>query len=261
MSERPLIYDFGMHSADDTEVYLKKGFSVVAIEADPALCALARLRLAKDIATANLIILNMAIGSGKGVLDFYVCNEDSRLSTASRVLLEERSRSGLTFRAEKIEFTTADQILGAYGPARYAKIDIEGHDLMCLEQIAASGRSPDYLSFEVDFKTYRRAVAVCRKMGFTRFAMVAQRHIGGSVAPSPSKEGNSINHTFASGQSGSFGDDLDVEWQNARRVTLHCFAIYYQMKLHGLMRRLGFKRQADRIWLPILSWYDIHAGR
>lgn len=261
MSELPLIYDFGMHSADDTEVYLKKGFRVVAIEADPALCVLARLRLAKDIETSNLIILNRAIGSGEGVLDFHVCNEDSRLSTASHALLEERSRDGMTFRAEKIDFTTADNVLGTYGPARYVKIDIEGHDLMCLEQIAASGISPDYLSFEVDFKTYRRAVAVCRKMGFTRFAMVAQRHVGGSIAPSPSKEGNSIDHTFALGESGPFGDDLNVEWQTARRVTLQCFAIYYQMKLHGLMRRLGLKRYADRIWLPILSWYDIHAGR
>ena len=35
--DRNLIFDIGMHIGQDTEFYLKKGFRVVAIEADPTL--------------------------------------------------------------------------------------------------------------------------------------------------------------------------------------------------------------------------------
>jgi len=34
---RDLIFDIGANNGDDTAFYLKKGFRVVAIEADPAL--------------------------------------------------------------------------------------------------------------------------------------------------------------------------------------------------------------------------------
>jgi len=37
-AQHKLIYDVGAHKGEDTEFYLKKGFSVVAIEANPALC-------------------------------------------------------------------------------------------------------------------------------------------------------------------------------------------------------------------------------
>lgn len=34
-----LIFDLGMHHGHDSEYYLKKGFQVVAVEANPLLCA------------------------------------------------------------------------------------------------------------------------------------------------------------------------------------------------------------------------------
>ena len=42
--ERDLIYDVGMHKGEDTELYLKKGFRVIAFEADPDLVASARTK-------------------------------------------------------------------------------------------------------------------------------------------------------------------------------------------------------------------------
>ena len=36
--QNDLIYDIGMHKGEDTDFYLRKGFSVVAIEANPDLC-------------------------------------------------------------------------------------------------------------------------------------------------------------------------------------------------------------------------------
>ena len=66
MSTKPLIYDFGMHNADDTEIYLRKGFRVVAIEADPSLCEQARKRLSEHVASGELVVVNKAIGERPG---------------------------------------------------------------------------------------------------------------------------------------------------------------------------------------------------
>ena len=44
MSE--LVFDIGMHNGDDTAYYLSRGYRVLAVEANPSLCASARERFA-----------------------------------------------------------------------------------------------------------------------------------------------------------------------------------------------------------------------
>ena len=44
-----LIYDVGLHKGEDAEFYLRKGFRVVAFEADPDLIAFCRERLKEFI--------------------------------------------------------------------------------------------------------------------------------------------------------------------------------------------------------------------
>ncbi len=48
-----LVFDAGMNNGDDTAYYLFRGFDVVAIEANPALCARARRRLPRRWMTAG----------------------------------------------------------------------------------------------------------------------------------------------------------------------------------------------------------------
>jgi hypothetical protein len=50
-----LIYDLGMNNGDDTDYYLKRGFEVVAVEANPALCQVARDRFAEAIAARPVV--------------------------------------------------------------------------------------------------------------------------------------------------------------------------------------------------------------
>ena len=55
--QEDLIYDVGLHKGEDTEFYLRKGFRVVAIEALPALCDIARQRLHEYVDSGHLNIL------------------------------------------------------------------------------------------------------------------------------------------------------------------------------------------------------------
>jgi 16S rRNA A1518/A1519 N6-dimethyltransferase RsmA/KsgA/DIM1 with predicted DNA glycosylase/AP lyase activity len=56
-----LIYDVGMHQGQDTGFYLKKGFEVIAFEANPANAAFCRQRFAQAIEEKRLTIVEGAI--------------------------------------------------------------------------------------------------------------------------------------------------------------------------------------------------------
>ena len=62
-----LIYDVGMHKGEDTEFYLKKGFQVVAFDADPNLVALCRKRFSNIIDQQKLTIVEGAWIDWNGV--------------------------------------------------------------------------------------------------------------------------------------------------------------------------------------------------
>lgn len=47
----PLVFDFGMYDGEDARYYLETGHKVIAVEANPALCAMAAKRLARYVAT------------------------------------------------------------------------------------------------------------------------------------------------------------------------------------------------------------------
>jgi hypothetical protein len=51
-----LIYDIGMHNGADTEFYLRKGFDVIAIEANPDCVAHVRKRFEAEISAGRLVL-------------------------------------------------------------------------------------------------------------------------------------------------------------------------------------------------------------
>jgi hypothetical protein len=63
-----LIYDVGMNNGDDTAYYLRRGFSVVAIEPNPALVASASERFRREIKVGRLTILNVGVAAENGEL-------------------------------------------------------------------------------------------------------------------------------------------------------------------------------------------------
>ena len=86
-----MIFDVGMHDAQDTEYYLKKGFWVVAVEANKKLVNKALKKFSKDIQNKKLAIENVGIDSQKGWRKFYI----SKQTEFSSFVEEIGSRGGL----------------------------------------------------------------------------------------------------------------------------------------------------------------------
>ncbi|HEV2748627.1 MAG TPA: hypothetical protein VGW34_15195 [Allosphingosinicella sp.] len=69
--ERDLIFDLGMHRGEESEFYLKKGFRVIAVEASPELCCIARATLAAAMADGRLTIVAKAVAGRSGPITFH----------------------------------------------------------------------------------------------------------------------------------------------------------------------------------------------
>ena len=67
-----LIADIGMHDGQDTDFYLKKGYRVVAVEANPELVEAGRQRFTHEIESGRLTIIHAAIGASAGPVKLFV---------------------------------------------------------------------------------------------------------------------------------------------------------------------------------------------
>jgi FkbM family methyltransferase len=217
-----LIYDVGMNHGQDTAAYLDAGYQVVAIEANPELYDECSEKFADAIKAHRLKILNIGIAETAGELPFYLNRHNDDWSS----FLPEQGARPLDGKVTAHEIITVKTVpfsllLDLYGMPNYLKVDIEGHDHLCLEPLRADYR-PQFLSFEAQGHMVPWLDRL-QGIGFTRFKFVRQNPYGGG--------------------SGPFGDDaIDVVSGNAWRSAADVLESW----------KVGTQ--------DFSSWYDVHAG-
>jgi FkbM family methyltransferase len=162
-----LIYDVGMHNGNDTAFYLACGFRVVAIEADPSLAAAGRARFKDELESGRLILLNNAIADHDMTAEFWVNEAQSQLNSFSR---EMTARFGHAVHSIQVRCRRLNDILGEYGKPYYLKIDIEGNDIVCCNQLTPDIRPP-YISVEM---SQMELLLRLRDLGYDRFKLITQ---------------------------------------------------------------------------------------
>ncbi|HUT60895.1 MAG TPA: FkbM family methyltransferase [Phycisphaerae bacterium] len=267
-----LIYDVGMHRGEDTEFYLTKGFRVIGFEADPKLAEHCRGRLAAEIESGRLVVVEGAIvpDSGAGSVTFYR-NIDSSVWGTTDPQLAERNRR-LAARSDQIEVAPVDfaECLRRFGMPHYMKIDIEGQDLVCLRRLADFDARPAYVSIESHKLTMaglRAEIELLEQLGYDRFQAVQQATVPRHRPPSPPGEGAFVEHRFAMGASGLFGRELPGPWRTADQILRRYRTIMTWYRILGdesLLRKCAAGRRllalVDRIaGRPVPGWYDTHA--
>lgn len=263
--EGRLVYDFGMDSGEDTEYYLARGFRVVAVEADPAMCAEAEERFHAEIAEGSLVVVNKAIGRERGTFKFHVCDTMTAWSTASDALRDHWTAQGATFRTIEVEFVDASDLIAAFGEPYYVKIDIEGHDQICLDQLHDAGVRPTWVSLELDLKRFHLALATLEKMGYDRFTLVDQSKVPDQRIAPTSTEGRYADYSFCMGHTGLFGSDLDQPSFDLNEISRKLRRMRWQGKAAKLVTVLGRiipgMPDAATLFPSLDTWYDLHASR
>lgn len=259
-----LIYDVGMHKGEDTAFYLKKGFRVVAVEADPRHCAEAEQRFAEAIRHGRLIVVNRAIAASEGPLVFFRNVDVSVWGTAQASWAERNRRLGT--RTEEIEVpgTTLSSLLRRYGVPYYLKIDIEGSDVLCLEALSESADRPRYVSIEsnkVALAELRQEFDLLSRLGYRSFKIVAQHFITDQRPPNPTREGKFVEHVFPEGASGLFGEEAPGQWITSDQALRRYRSIFWRYRLVGddpLIKNAWLRGFLETHGFPA-GWYDTHA--
>jgi FkbM family methyltransferase len=237
-----LIYDVGMHNGSDTEFYLRKGFAVIAVEANPEYVSRARQKFDAQLKAGQLIIYNVALTDAAGEVAFFVHDHDdwSRLNPEH----DDRFAEG-TYREIKVAGLPFSAIVSQNPTPYYVKFDIEGPELMVIEQMMSVRKFPPYLSFEVNSDA-NRILDLALEHGYQDFQLLAQRDKSQIRLPNPPREGNFYDARFDGYMSGPFGLELPGPWVPVANVRAALEAIDRKS------RECGDENTYD-------EWFDIHA--
>jgi FkbM family methyltransferase len=165
-----LVYDIGMNNGDDTAYYLRCGYRVLAVEANPLLAQSASRRFQREIAQGRLTILNVGISQDGAPLPFWICDDHSEWSSFDRTIA---GRDGAAHHAIEIRCCRFRDILAEHGTPFYLKIDIEGNDVLCLRDLRAEDL-PEYLSVEANGLDI---LAEMHALGYDSFQCISQFHL------------------------------------------------------------------------------------
>ena len=267
--QKDLIYDIGMHKGEDSELYLKKGYRVIGIEAVPALAEATGESLKEFVQSGQLLILNVAIAEREGALTFFESTANSVWGTLYPEWARRNEKLAGKPSIERIvDGANLAAILSQYGVPYYLKIDVEGADTLCLEALRGFRDKPKYVSFESTKDSWRdleREFALLKELGYSKFKVVPQHKVHEQRCPAPAKEGQYVDHQFQRGASGLFGDEAPGEWATEKEALKRYRRIFFWYKLFGDDGYLAPPRLAQRILDRLgmrydAGWYDTHAA-
>ena len=267
-----LIYDVGMHTGEDTDYYLKKGFRVVAIEANPHLVAGARVRFADALADGSLVIVDKAIAANNGIVRFAVNTVQAEWGTISTDYARRNEAIGATSDWMDVPCTTFTSVLREHGIPYYLKIDIEGADALCIEALGAFDEKPAFVSAELTLFSFGDFFDVIAKLwcqGYRRFKIVNQALNPKTRCPNPAREGRYVDYRFGPGTSGLFGDETAGDWLSVDAVLDRARRLMRLVHLHspsfGRLRKTRYSHWFRLLYEKLnhepIAWYDLHAAR
>jgi FkbM family methyltransferase len=273
-----LIYDVGLHKGEDTDFYLRKGFRVIAFEADPDLSQQCKIRFREAIDSGKLVIIEGAILDAntiatKNTVQFFKNDKNSVWGTVNANWADRNAKFGCP--SKVLEIATVDFVatLKKYGIPHYLKVDIEGCDMICINALKVFENRPDFVSIETDtssFRNFKHEIETLADLGYGYFQMVEQSIVPNQAVPNPPKEGNYVPYHFEEGCTGLFGLELGGEWHmkcaifRKFRMILLIFFIMRTMTSWKFRGARFLRAKVGRLlsWLAKSSawgWYDTHA--
>jgi FkbM family methyltransferase len=164
-----LVFDVGANVGQKTDVFVRLGARVVALEPDEHNQEVLRGKFIKyRLSRKPICIVGKAVSEKVSVETFWVDGPGSALNTLSRkwvdALKEDKERFDRTLdrlefaEQRSVETTTLERLSAEHGLPFFVKIDVEGHELSVVRGL----RSPvPYLSYEVNLPEFRQEGVEC----------------------------------------------------------------------------------------------------
>lgn len=285
MEKNDLIFDIGMHMAQDTAYYLQKGYRVVAVDAFPEMIEKAQTQFSLQVQNGTLTLLNYAMAEADHeTVEFYISEKTEWNSIKKNISTRQNQKAN----SIKVPTAKLSTIVSQYGVPYYCKIDVEGFDAVCIRSLKELVSIPRFISCETECFSENQQVSEADILetlnslyaaGYTKFKLIEQDDLSPlypgvsfyknqnreslfvrgirkflnksayKIQKISNREKLSLQHqyNFPFGATGPFGNDLAGEWldYNTAKETL----LFH--------RREFFSRKVD---YPLYTiWCDWHA--
>ena len=155
-----LIFDVGANHGAKTDIFLRLGARVIAVDPDQSNARLLREQFhALRLRPKPVVIVPKALSDTEAVETMWVDTPGSAKNTLNRkwvdVLRADETRFGSTLEfaeTTRVETTTLDRLIETYGVPRFIKIDVEGFEAVVLHGLS---RPVPCLSYEVNLPEFR----------------------------------------------------------------------------------------------------------
>jgi FkbM family methyltransferase len=154
-------FDVGANLGNRSEVFLKIGCKVLAVEPQPELVKYLNRKFRNQIQ-----IIPKAIGAYEGKAELYL-SVDSPLSSLSKEWIGELKK-GRFYNVDwnksiEVELTTLDNLITKFGKPDFCKIDVEGYELEVLKGLS---QKINLISFEFTIPEFKdRAIECIKHLG------------------------------------------------------------------------------------------------
>jgi FkbM family methyltransferase len=166
LKQGDLVFDLGANTGFKTDIFLRLGARVIAVEPDAANQKLLNGRFfAHRIASKPVAIIGKAISDRVGTETLWMHRPGDAHNTLSgksieRFTQDPRSgQAGIAFECKaEVETITLDELISDFGVPFFIKIDVEGYEAKALMGLSSA---VPYLSFEINLPEFKPEGLAC----------------------------------------------------------------------------------------------------